>query len=349
MGEKRRELWPDICRIIMTWGVICIHVSGTWRGYLLPKSLEWWVAAIYGTPWECCVPVFFMLSGMFVLSKETKLSEIFKIKIPKFVSLIVIRRFFNAIVDVIVAALVGELSVNSFINGWNNADDFFLYTLIGFYLICPFLYKICLDKRSEVYFCSMCIIFTMVLPFFIKGKHGDILQNIMKSMNFYFPLGCTVYFITGHIVFKYYLNFINKYKFESVFIAITVIAIRLIDRGLMLEFGASNAFLNISVYPYVSFGTYLYSIAVFLLFAMLIGKIKLSQKVLTYIHHMGKNTVVVYILHLPIKHFFEQINLWPSLGRGIVGIPIEVTIIFLLGYLISLIWEKIPIFRKCIT
>ncbi|MBR6976742.1 MAG: acyltransferase family protein, partial [Ottowia sp.] len=65
--NQRRVFYPDFLRVVATFAVIVIHISGGAQWQWANSSFEWQVFNVYNGLCRWAVPVFFMVSGMFML------------------------------------------------------------------------------------------------------------------------------------------------------------------------------------------------------------------------------------------------------------------------------------------
>ena len=68
MEEKKRLIYPDILRIVSIFGVIVLHCVGELWEQIPIKSKSWVALVAIDSLFRFAVPVFVMVSGMFMLS-----------------------------------------------------------------------------------------------------------------------------------------------------------------------------------------------------------------------------------------------------------------------------------------
>ena len=68
MEEKKRLIYPDILRIVSIFGVIVLHCVGELWDQIPIKSKGWVALVAIDSLFRFAVPVFVMVSGMFMLS-----------------------------------------------------------------------------------------------------------------------------------------------------------------------------------------------------------------------------------------------------------------------------------------
>ncbi|HGH4680000.1 TPA: acyltransferase [Enterobacter roggenkampii] len=242
------------------------------------------------------VPLFFMISGGLILPKLGKGSTIsfYKKRIPQFLILLVVYSIITNSVKMIgdganlIDAIFTATKMN---NGIYPADYggaaqlWFLYSIIGMYLIAPFLAKIVNNSTTKEIsvFLAICVLlnqFKMSLPligvdwgflyklgsdmtgpyvsFFIAGylviNRTDDFNNLFKSTTFhYFLFIAPIVILT---VIDFFSNKMNEYLHwysSSIFIFTSGIGLFLVIKGLF-EHKSGGVLTGLSLY---SFGIYL--------------------------------------------------------------------------------------------
>ena len=91
MAESRQILWINLLRVVAMFGVVLLHVTAPllYKYGKTPMSY-WWTANIFDSAVRVCVPLFFMISGYFLLDKSEKLSRFITKRIKKVVVPLVI-------------------------------------------------------------------------------------------------------------------------------------------------------------------------------------------------------------------------------------------------------------------
>jgi surface polysaccharide O-acyltransferase-like enzyme len=70
-NENSYLLWADILKILSIYAVVLIHSAAP---LLLDfnEPVQWWVGNLYDSLARWCIPVFFMLSGAFIMDKASE-------------------------------------------------------------------------------------------------------------------------------------------------------------------------------------------------------------------------------------------------------------------------------------
>ena len=72
MGYTRRVIWADLLKIFAIYGVIIIHSSAPYLVEYDKSEADWWAGNLYDSFYRWCIPVFFMVSGTFILEQVQK-------------------------------------------------------------------------------------------------------------------------------------------------------------------------------------------------------------------------------------------------------------------------------------
>lgn len=204
---KKRILYLDILRVIACFAVIMIHVTVSNWNTTSVYEFEWKVFNFYYLSFRFCVPVFVMISGVFFLEpdKNIDLKKILN-NILRIVQVFIFWSLIYETYSVVVKR--GTINLIFFINIiYGHYHMWFLFMIVGLYIITPFLREIAKDKRLIEYFIILSFIFGYLVNFLMFiPKMNTIIEVIINKMNLFFVLGYTGYFFTGYYLNKYELD-----------------------------------------------------------------------------------------------------------------------------------------------
>lgn len=361
---KKRVLWVDLLRIFATWGVISIHGKSSYDFEI--GTYRWWEYGFIGLFFTFCVPVFLMLSGYLSLSHNRGIEETVKKRVPR----VILMRVFT----IILCALCGggvnliknilNLSSDSVIHGaiyavnyWSKTVPYFSI-LAGCYIVTPLLYKIVEDIKYEEYFLVLSVVFCFIIPAFVDLDYvRNICPNVILKIfdwfqlaDVYLPVGSVSLYLLGHYLGKKSENFSRNHVFAFFIVS----SLLWIGAGLWQLYNPEKRNL-ISVLRYGRYyGSYvspiltLHSASVFLLFKIFFQNLTFSEKISDIIHHLGKNSVIIYMLHeivISIVRPFLPVFWCPSF---IIETIVDVTLYFFISYGCSLVLEHIPFVNKAL-
>lgn len=341
---KKRIVYMDLMRILAIFGVIMIHVNGegTW---LMTKVSKLWLeknflgALVQSWP----VPLFIAISGALLLENK---NFTFKTMVTKYIPRIIvpliiwhtIYHFYtyqSFTLDNIVFCF------NRLIIGKTYSHLWYLYLLLGLYLITPVLKKMVqnLNKKELTYLLVLGFSITSLIPFINNFLSLDIMKFIKPYKVLDFNI-FVLYYILGYYINKYI--FINK---RSLLIAISTFSLAslvglailnnylTIKRGVFTNYSGTSSIIAVIM---VSF--------IFILFKQL--NIKKHQNI---IEKLGSLTFGVYLVHFLIeKELLKLLNGSFIIINSYIGTIVVSVIILILSYIVSYIISKISIIKKTI-
>ncbi len=199
MYLKPHHYWVDFLRIISAFLVVMIHVCAKliYKWGKIPD--KWWITeTIYNAAARCAVPLFFMISGYLLLSKSENLKDFFykraiKVLIP-FLAWSFIYALWYCKNDP--SACKFNPIFRLFLTGELYYHLWFLYALIGVYIVTPLLRLMAISKEKHVlwYLIGLWVIFEPLLSLAKKFWNFEI--GISAPM----VTGFAGYFILGHLL-----------------------------------------------------------------------------------------------------------------------------------------------------
>lgn len=301
----KRTIYFDYLRVIACFAVIVLHVSaGQWHDYTEP-TFEWNVMNIYDSATRFCVPIFLMISGALFLNPEKKLSlrKLYTHNILRVITAFCFWSFIYACYtftpsegpSFLTLLLCGHLHM------W------FLWLIVGLYMLVPILRKVVENRRVMEYFLLLSFVFSFVIPFIFDltkifipflSSIVSIGETYINNLHLSMLSAFTFYFVLG-----YYLHTtrVNK-RIENTFIllgALSSIGIAALTYFLFHLKGI----LDMSFYRYGTFLVSLESIAVFLLVKRL-GNVE--SKI---VYSISKYSFGIYLIHILV---YYRINFYDN-------------------------------------
>jgi len=243
-NRTNRTVYVDLLRIAATFGVIVLHIAAA-KWYIIPgTSADWQIMNVYDSLVRWTVPVFVMISGIFHL-QPNKQDITFKEEIT-----ITFKKVFKLICALIFWGIAYN-TINFFDNHFLHNEPFttfdvikiyaviilgpawshlwFLYMLIGLYLLTPIL-------RRLVSVCKQEHIEYFLILFFIVGTCFPLINSVLDFLpifngkQIYFPAneltGYVGYYIAGYYFTRYKVreNIKNSIYILAVFSLLFTIA-----------------------------------------------------------------------------------------------------------------------------
>ena len=191
----------DLIRCLASFGVILAHASAATFGKTSLIDLQPWMTAnIYDSIARVSVPLFVMVSGVFLLS-PSKVEEPIKVFFKKRFLRVGIPFFIWSAVYFAWSYFVLHITLTSgfIIQGLLTEPYFhfwFIYMLIGLYLFTPLLRVLVAQaKKSTVTYMAVLAIFgSSVLPL------GSLISGYSFSSALFFPSGWIGYYLLGYLL-----------------------------------------------------------------------------------------------------------------------------------------------------
>lgn len=340
----KRNLGIDIYRIILTLMVIAIHVCGDEYYRILESGNvhNIYVLTFIGKSCSIAVPSFVMLSGMLMLdnSDNEKISKIIFKSIPKLLGLKVFSNF-TLLVSLYISNVMGYYVSYTYKEALflDNAM-WFLWMLMGLYIITPILINVIRNKKNEEYLICIWFIFQYIVPI-IQSFEIKVVNDSIFSMYFGVPkyMG---YFLLGHYLAKYKIEIKKKIKvllFGSCILDVMVLSFLCTISGnlnILNQWEQLLVLFNTIIIFYV-FNTKVFAI-----------KIKRGYKIIEY---LGTNCMYIYASHFSILQFLNSRGIRPycKMGGYMLGSLLEVLAIAAIGIIIAILFNGIKkmLYKQC--
>lgn len=204
MPSKKRTVYLDLLRVLAMVGVVGIHVSARHFADVPLDSAAWHAMNLWDGLVRWAVPMFAMVSGAVFLDPERSVGvrAIFRKYLPR-----ILLAFF--LWSALYAAIDCNGSVIIFFTQLlrGHYHLWYLYMLMGFYLIVPLLRRITASERLTWYFLALAVVFTFGVPdLLLLAQAADrvwglglaaIVTDVQQYTMFFLTLGFVPYFVLG--------------------------------------------------------------------------------------------------------------------------------------------------------
>ncbi len=201
-----RLAYADLLRAAATIAVITLHMAGSQMGAVDVTSSAWSVFNVYNGLVRWCVPVFVMLSGMFLLDpkKGERLSH---------TALRILRIFIALVVWAAVYALANHVATGgalswagfksalwSAVLGNTHYHLWFLYMIIGLYLVTPILRAFVrgASRADFHYFFLLTFVVAFLLPTLLRFRPSQTVSLYLNRLNIHMVLGYVGFYVAGY-------------------------------------------------------------------------------------------------------------------------------------------------------
>lgn len=353
---KGRLVYTDLLRIIAIFGVILIHAAANIMTSCQVTSSAWQAANAVSAVVRFAVPVFFMVSGVFFLNPEKDISgkRIFSKYIPRLViALLFWGIAYEAYYVMDNSAQTGAFSLALMLDGvWNvicgkgHFHLYFIYLIIGLYIICPILRVFTKNatRRQIEYFLLLFFIISGVMPLVMRFTQFSEFELVFRQMDIRMVCGYAGYFLAG-----YYFNTYSVDKRIRCVIYCLGIAATAASAIGTAQMSATAGMVDATLYEGLSPLIMVMSAAVFLFIKNLRLCAKATDVAVRKIAWVSKTTFGIYLMHdfcnILIKRFGIQLQ---DFGTA-PALVIYALVVFLICMIISGILLKIPVVKKYIV
>lgn len=212
--NKGRLAYADLLRCAAMAAVIVLHLAGSQLENVAVGSFAFHVLNVYDSLSHWCVPVFVMLSGMFLLDPDHPLplskllrGHIFRI----FVALVVWGAAYALAAQILTHGLhVADLwnALYQVALGQTHFHLWFLYMIIGLYLVTPILRAFVRGaSRAEFHwFFALVFIFAWLLPNVLRLRPSQTVSLWINNLNLHLVMGYVGYYVLGYYLRTYPLS-----------------------------------------------------------------------------------------------------------------------------------------------
>ncbi len=352
-SKKERILYPDILRVLATFAVVLHHIAGKNMWAFKPTDVQYAVFLFESTIVKFAVPMFILLSGMFLLNPDKHImpKDLFRKQMLRVMTSFVFWTVFYAAFNTFAAwdyapETVPERMFNA-IFVTRQYHLWFLPLIFGLYLVTPFLRHMVAgcSKKELTAFMLMAFIFASVLPLCETLKLLPALTALMRELGITMVTGCVGWYVAGIYLVKY-LN-IQKRGTRLLCYILGVVSILLayyLTMAHALETGE-----NIETWIIANAVTMVLPvIAVFVLVRAIADRLTFSEKSIKWITILAQDAFGIYLLHDACITVFESIGLSTLKFNPYIAPPVLAVLCFLLTWLVVHLLRKIPFARKFI-
>ena len=308
------------------------------------------ISLLYDGATRFAVPVFVMISGAVFLGRDIDTKKIYTKYILRIVTAFIFWSFIYAVVTDPTANIKGMV-VNVL---YGHYHMWFLYMIIGLYILVPILRKVVETKEVAKYFLGLTIVFAVLIPQMVELTDilpqpiqllGEITDTVVGKLRVNLFAGFVGYFVAG-----YYLNNIDIspkrrriiYVLGVMGYAVTIVFTAILC---MMQNEPNELF----------FGSFTLNIVLFAVATFVFGKYELEEskileKVSMAMEKMAQYTFGAYLVHaLILNKVMGLINFSATSLNTILLIPTISILVFGISMGISALLHQMPIVKKYIV
>lgn len=339
--KQGRVKYCDTLKAISIILVILIHVLAGYRDMYLANDnrLYYYLLSFADSFTRTAVPTFFMITGIFMLSKnlEKDYKSYLKKRIPKLLIPLLIFSIAYYLFENIEND--NKLSLLSFFQEVTNSGGviyhlWFMYDIIKIYLLIPFL-SILVKHLSKKKLNNLIILLFLMGNFmqFIALITARININLFQGIAYSKLTMCINYLFLGYYLYKYDLKPLTK-KLIYVGAILSIIILPIAD---LFYVFVDKIRLDV-LYTVDSIFPILPTIALFILFKRHYQKWKIFHKIEPITSKIAKLSLWIYMIHVMIMKILIKYLPFP---QRFISVVITVIIIWVLTTILSLIFSII--------
>ncbi|MFA6151832.1 MAG: acyltransferase family protein [Chitinophagaceae bacterium] len=344
---KQNFEWANNMRACATIAVICLHTaSHVFFQYKdIPYGAWLWANAYDGLA-RFCVPVFVMLSGALLLSKDYELEDFLK----KRLSRIVFPLIFWSLAYTLFTILQNHSEQNQWMNWietlkliyYNLRDGssyhlWYVYMIIGLYLFVPII-RIWIKNADE-----MQILYFLAIWLLVLLLNQPLLRKFRPAVDFSYFSGYLGYFVLG-----YYLS-VKKFQSRRI-ISLSIAGFVL---GNLITFFGTAYLTRKSgepiqyFYENMTINILLVSVSFFMFFKnVVLRKTRFSALCINFLNRYSYG---IYLVHVLFLMLLAEYKISGESTHPSIGIPIVVLICLTLSSITVYLVNKIPVVGKYIS
>ena len=345
---NKRNISLDIFRCIAILLVVMVHVSATCvtRSECILSS-EFRCGVLFDTISRIGVPFFIMISGALLLNEEKSVSlkNIFE-RIKTFAILLLIWNIgYSILYQIIFPTLLGNtISISQFVEEiiYGHSHLWYLYMMIGLYIITPFLRSFTKKENKELV--GLFILVAFVTQFTIPTLQA-MLPNIaclglvdrfinMFELKFFF--GYTTYYLLGWYIIN--IGFENKLR-RCILYILGIVSLGINITYIFKTGDYNTGFSNLSIF------TLLYAVAAFTCITRMDFR-NLRRRTVRFITKLSNLSFGIYVIHPAILKIIS--GFFDYGGEPVTYILLRFIITFVTSFVICWVVSKIPYIKKLI-
>jgi len=342
------------------FAIVFLHSAGYGceKTLLKRNDKNWIIVCCYNCLTRFGVPMFVLLSGTFILDPSRKLTfkKLFRHNILHLATAFVFWSTINSLLNIY---LYKNNKPSDFLKLFFVGEEYlwFIFMIIGCYLISPFLRLFSDNVVLTRYFLALCVFWGSIIPtlknvftvFELNGALSE-LDVWTERWHFHFTLEFVGYYVAGYHIVKHVniKSFMARLAIYFIGIADLLLYTNL---TYMVERKNSKRYSKDFRDNY-TITVAIYTIALFIFFKHEIGRIEFSVRAIKIITKVSSLTFGMYLSHMIIKVMlsrYAHIKQEEFLGFKIpssIGCPIFSLIISILSLLTSYLISKVPILKK---
>lgn len=340
----RRVIYFDVLRIVAIFVVVAVHLSAMHWADVDVNSRAWFAFNLYCTAGKWSVPIFVMISGALFLGREVSISAILKKNVARIAAVFLFWSGCYALVDLIFRHAPLSVVLSQLITGHYHL--WFLYMIVGLYLLIPLLRPIVQNETLMRYFLLLAFLFTFLLPqlalftSFVSHEASTVIRTVIMYSYCFFPLGFTIYFVGG-----YYLSRRNFSRREEIVLYCVGIAALLFSIIAPAVLSRAQGAPNATFYNYNDLNVLCTSVPIFVFAKQHLNFPRMGEKAYALLRKLSKYSFGVYLVHPMVIELLQHFGIDTFSCNAFFSVPLLAVFVFAVSTLISALLNVIPFIK----
>lgn len=334
--------WVHWLRMASAFAVVMIHVCA--KDYTVPDPAgsQWQTMAAYESVIRWCVPAFVMISGALLLDgqRQMPLKKLFRKYFLHILGILVFWSLGYALLYTGIYLKKGPREILA--AAWEGYPHlWYLYMLLGLYLITPLLRPIAQSEKTMGYFVALAAAFSVLLPALENLGIAAELRYFASRLNVYTVLGYSGYFVLGRLLTVRDLSPRQRLLLYLVTAAVTVACSLANGLGSAVRGEIHTPFLG-----YFSPNVALQAASVFVFARSRAG----DGPAPGWVCILSRLSFGIYLIHeVPIDFLRRFCGLSTMTLHPLLSVPLITLLSFGISALAAAILSRIPILKKTIS
>lgn len=340
----RRVIYFDVLRVLATFAVIVLYLSAQHWADTDVFSNAWLAFNLYGGIVRWSVPIFVMISGALFLGRDTDIHTILKKNVARIATVFLSWSGCYALVGLVFRHAPLSVVLSQLITGHYHL--WFLYMIVGLYLLIPLLRPIVQNETLTRYFLLLALIFTFLLPqlalftSFVSYEASTVIRTVIMYSYCFFPLGFTVYFVGG-----YYLSRRSFSRREEIVLYCVGIAALLFSIIAPAALSRAQGAANPTFYSYNDLNVLCTSVPIFVFAKQHLNFPRMGERAYTLLRKMSKYSFGVYLVHPMVIELLQHFGIDTFSCNAFFSVPLLAVFVFAVSTLISALLNAIPFIK----
>ncbi len=349
-----RIAFADLLRVFATIAVIILHLAGSQMSQVAVTSHAWQVFNVYDALVRWCVPVFVMLSGMFMLDHSRSL-PLSKLLLHNCLRIFVCLLFWAGIYAVASYVAAGGrfsfgglwAAILAALGGDTHYHLWFLYMILGLYLVTPILRAFCrgASRRDFHYFFVLAFLFASLLPtlFYFWPNATATIHLWYDRLDVKLVMGYVGYYVAGYYLREYTISRLA----EAIVYVLGVIGAVVTVWGTSVLSRQAGGLVDI-LYGYFSPNVAAFSVAIVVLFRYVLG-VSEERSRRQRLSGVARITFGIYLVHDLFIMILRSLGVTTLSFAPVASVPVLTAVVFLCSFAVAWLISRIPFVGRWLT